>query len=207
MLAVKPDAAEGACRALGADRGDPGALHRGRACPAPAWRPRWAASPWSCGPCPTRRRWSAPGVTAISGGSFATSADLAWAEDVLSAVGTVVRLPERLLDAVTGLSGSGPAYFFLVAEALIEAGRADGARPARSAGPWWSRRCWARPRCLTETGRDPEALRAMVTSPAGTTAAGIRALEAQGGALGLHGGGGGRHRAVAQPAALSGPCP
>ena len=41
---------------------------------------------------------------------------------MLSAVGTVVRLPERLLDAVTGLSGSGPAYFFLVAEALLEAG-------------------------------------------------------------------------------------
>src|SRR6202035_2088190 len=48
----------------------------------------------------------------IAGGAFATSHDLAWAEDVLSAVGTVVRLPERLLDAVTGLSGSGPAYFF-----------------------------------------------------------------------------------------------
>ena len=52
----------------------------------------------------------------------ATDDDLAWAESILAAVGTVVRLPEHLLDAVTGLSGSGPAYVFLVAEALIEAG-------------------------------------------------------------------------------------
>ena len=67
----------------------------------------------------------------MSGGSAATAADLDWAEGILAAVGTVVRLPERHLDAVTGLSGSGPAYFFLVAEALIEAGVQWGC-PARS---------------------------------------------------------------------------
>ncbi len=58
----------------------------------------------------------------MSGGSFATSLDLGWAEGLLGSLGAVVRLPERMLDAVTGLSGSGPAYFFLVAEALIDAG-------------------------------------------------------------------------------------
>ena len=102
--------------------------------------------------------------TAISGGSFATSADLAWAEDVLAAVGTVVRLPERLLEPVTGLSGSGPAYFFLVAEALHRSRRADGPDPGDQPDlvvetMRGSAKC-------SETGEDPEALRAMVTSPA-----------------------------------------
>ncbi len=118
------------------------------------------------------------GVTAISGGSFATSQDLAWAEDVLSAVGTVVRLPERLLDAVTGLSGSGPAYFFLVAEALMEAGVQMGLDRDVSR-TLVVETMLGSAMLLQETGHDPEALRAMVTSPAGTTAAGIRTLEAR----------------------------
>ena len=62
------------------------------------------------------------GAAAISPGTAATEDDLAWAEEVLGAVGVVVRVPEKLLDAVTGLSGSGPAYVFLVAEAMAEAG-------------------------------------------------------------------------------------
>src|ERR1700733_9865519 len=66
------------------------------------------------------------GVAAMSGGAAATPADLDWAEGILGALGTVVRLPERHLDAVTGLSGSGPAYVYLVAEALIDAGVAAG---------------------------------------------------------------------------------
>ena len=118
------------------------------------------------------------GVTAISGGSFATSHDLRWAEDILSAVGTVVRLPERLLDAVTGLSGSGPAYFFLVAEALMEAGVQMGLTRDVSR-TLVVETMLGSARLLEETGQDPEALRAMVTSPAGTTAAGVRALEAK----------------------------
>ncbi len=62
------------------------------------------------------------GAAAIAGGAAAGDDDLDWAEQILSAVGTVVRVAEPLLDAVTGLSGSGPAYVFLVAEALVEAG-------------------------------------------------------------------------------------
>ncbi len=66
------------------------------------------------------------GAAAICGGSTAGEDDLAWAEELLGAVGTVVRVPEKALDAVTGLSGSGPAYVFLVAEALAEAGVLEG---------------------------------------------------------------------------------
>jgi hypothetical protein len=62
------------------------------------------------------------GAAAIAPGTSAGDADLAWAESILGSVGTVARVSEPLLDAVTGLSGSGPAYIFLVAEALIEAG-------------------------------------------------------------------------------------
>ena len=118
------------------------------------------------------------GVTAISGGSTPPSADLAWAEDVMAAVGTVVRLPERLLDAVTGLSGSGPAYFFLVAEALIEAGVQMGLTREVSR-TLVVETMLGSAKLLAETGEDPEVLRAMVTSPAGTTAAGVRVLEAR----------------------------
>ena len=127
---------------------------------------------------PNRPALVGAGVTAISGGSWATSRDLAWGEDVLTAVGTVVRLPERLLDAVTGLSGSGPAYFFLVAEALVEAGVQMGLtrEVSRTLVAETMRGSAA---LLHETGRDPEVLRAMVTSPAGTTAAGVRTLEAR----------------------------
>ena len=75
------------------------------------------------------------GVSAIAAGSAAAVTDLEWAETILGAVGQVVRLPEKLLDAVTGLSGSGPAYVFLVAEALIEAGRARRPRPGDGPHP------------------------------------------------------------------------
>ena len=66
------------------------------------------------------------GAAAIAAGTAATDDDLAWAESILGAVGTVVRVPESSLDAVTGLSGSGPAYVFLVAEALMDAGVTAG---------------------------------------------------------------------------------
>jgi pyrroline-5-carboxylate reductase len=116
------------------------------------------------------------GASAICAGSRAGDADLDWAESLLGAVGLVVRVPERLMDAVTGLSGSGPAYLFLVAEALIEAGVLSGL-PRDTAEQLTRQTLLGSARLLAESDQGPEALRAAVTSPGGTTAAGLRALE------------------------------
>jgi pyrroline-5-carboxylate reductase len=119
------------------------------------------------------------GAAAISPGRAAGTEDVAWARGILEAVGTVVELPEASLDAVTGLSGSGPAYVFFLAEAMIDAGVLVGLAPpvARDLAV---QTLLGSARLLAETGEEPSALRAAVTSPGGTTAAGIRALEAAG---------------------------
>ena len=116
------------------------------------------------------------GAAAIAGGSSADDADLAWAEEVLGAVGVVVRVDEPLLDAVTGLSGSGPAYVFLVAEALVDAGVLVGL-PRDLASTLAIQTLLGSARLLAEGDEGPEALRAAVTSPGGTTAAGLAVLE------------------------------
>jgi len=116
------------------------------------------------------------GVSGMSGGSAATAADLEWAESILAAVGSVVRLPERQLDAVTGVSGSGPAYIFLVAEALIDAGVTAGLSREVSRQLVVGT-VLGSARMMAETGDDPGSLRAAVTSPGGTTAAAVRTLE------------------------------
>jgi len=115
------------------------------------------------------------GAAAIAGGTGATAADLDWAEGVLGAVGTVVRVDEDKLDAVTGLSGSGPAYVFLVAEALIDAGVLVGL--SRDVATQLAVQTLRGSAELLAEGTPPAELRAAVTSPGGTTAAGLHALE------------------------------
>ena len=118
------------------------------------------------------------GAAAMCGGTFATDDDLVWAAGILGVVGTVVRVAEPLLDAVTGLVGSGPAYLFLVAEALIDAGVLAGlTRPVADA---LVRQLFVGSAAMLDEYGDPVALRAMVTSPGGTTAAGLRVLEEHG---------------------------
>jgi pyrroline-5-carboxylate reductase len=114
------------------------------------------------------------GVTAICIDSSSDPTALDWAEGILSAVGMVVRVDEEHFDAVTGLTGSGPAYVFAVAEALIEAGVNVGL-PTELLEPMVSRLLVGASALLAERG-DPSALREAVTSPGGTTAAGLAVL-------------------------------
>jgi pyrroline-5-carboxylate reductase len=116
------------------------------------------------------------GASAIAAGTHAGDADLQWAENLLAAVGLVVRVKESLLDAVTGLSGSGPAYVFLVAEALIEAGVLAGL-PRDVSEALSVQTLLGAATLLSTSDEGAEALRAAVTSPGGTTAAGLRVLE------------------------------
>jgi len=115
-------------------------------------------------------------ASAIAAGAGAGPADLDWAHEVLGSVGLVVRVAEKVLDAVTGLSGSGPAYVFLVAEALVDAGVLVGLdRPTSAA--LTRQTLLGAAMLLDQSGELPEELRAAVTSPGGTTAAGLRVLE------------------------------
>lgn len=114
-------------------------------------------------------------ASAISGGAGAGSADLDWAESILSAVGIVERLPEAQLDAFTGVIGSGPAYVFLVAEALIDAAVDEGLE--RAVAERVVTQLLVGASALLERDGDPARLRTNVTSPNGTTAAGLAVLD------------------------------
>ncbi len=119
------------------------------------------------------------GATAISAGSLARPEDMEWAAGIMRSVGSVVEVPEKLLDAVTGLSGSGPAYVFVIVEAMTEAGVLVGL-PRPVARDLVVQTLFGSAQLLRETGQSAEELRAAVTSPGGTTAAGLRRLEAGG---------------------------
>lgn len=119
------------------------------------------------------------GAAAIAAGSHAGPEDMAWAAGVLRSVGVVVEVVEDDLDAVTGVSGSGPAYVFLLAEALRDAGVAEGLDPGVAMALVRQTLAGAGA-LLAAAERPPEELRADVTSPGGTTAAGIAVFEAGG---------------------------
>jgi pyrroline-5-carboxylate reductase len=115
------------------------------------------------------------GASAIAPGRHAGDQHLDVAAQLLGAVGIVVRVEESALDAVTGLSGSGPAYVFLMAEAMIEAGVLVGL--PRDISQLVEQTLLGSATLLAQRDDGPEALRAAVTSPGGTTAAGLRELE------------------------------
>ena len=116
------------------------------------------------------------GAAAIAPGSAASPEDLDWARGILEAVGTVAVVSEADLDAVTGLSGSGPAYLFRLAEALRAAGTAQGLDSA-TADALTRQTLLGAATLLAESGEDPGRLRENVTSPGGTTAAGLAVLD------------------------------
>jgi len=119
------------------------------------------------------------GISALCKGPGATDADLAWAERLFAACGRTVRVEEPMIDAVTAVSGSGPAYFFYLIEAMAAAGVAEGldedvalqlaVETCRGAGE-----------LLAKSGEAPQVLRAKVTSPGGTTQAAIESMTAAG---------------------------
>jgi pyrroline-5-carboxylate reductase len=119
------------------------------------------------------------GMAGLCAGAKATPDDLALAQRLLGAAAEVIRVPEDLMDAVTAVSGSGPAYFFYLTELLAAAGvelglsEEDAARLARVTFEGAAR-------LLAESGEDAAALRKKVTSPGGTTEAALKFLEARG---------------------------
>ncbi len=117
------------------------------------------------------------GMSGIAGGPRATDDDVQWVEGLFAASGKTVPVDEDLMDVVTGVSGTGPAYFFYVIEALIAAGMADGLS-YEFAYQLAVQTCAGAAKLLTETGHRPEDLRAMVTSPNGTTQRAMETLDA-----------------------------
>ncbi len=178
ILAVKPDAAPAVARTV-ADVGVPRILSIAAGVRTETLE---AELPDTCAVIRAMSNTPAlvgAGATAIAAGSRAAAADLDWAEELLRTVGQVVRVDEDRLDAVTGLSGSGPAYVFLVAEALVEAGVLNGLDRATST-TLAVQTLLGSATLLAEGEDDAATLRAAVTSPGGTTAAGLAVLERAG---------------------------
>ena len=119
------------------------------------------------------------GATALAAGTHAKEADVAIARALFEAVGRVVVLEENLLDAVTGLSGSGPAYVMLIIEALADGGVKVGLH-RDTALLLAAQTVYGSAKLLLETGEHPGRLKDMVTSPGGTAIAGLHTLESGG---------------------------
>ncbi|GHC70714.1 pyrroline-5-carboxylate reductase [Nocardiopsis terrae] len=119
------------------------------------------------------------GMTAVSGGAHTEAAHLDRAEELLGAVGEVLRVGEQHMDTVTAISGSGPAYFYFIAETMIEAGVAMG-MPRVTAQQLVGQTMTGAAAMLDGSGEHPVVLREAVTSPGGTTAAALRELERHG---------------------------
>jgi pyrroline-5-carboxylate reductase len=116
------------------------------------------------------------GCTVLSGGTHATEAHLALAQAIFTAVGHVLRLDERHLDAVTAVSASGPAFVYVMLEALTD-GAVSCGLPRAAAMELVTRMTLGAAEMVLATGRHPAALKDDVTTPGGCTIAGLMALE------------------------------
>lgn len=119
------------------------------------------------------------GATAVAAGAHASERDLALAEAVFGSVGLAVVLPESALDAVTGLSGSGPVYIYMVIEAMIDGGVKMGI-PRAVAAKLAAQTVFGAAKLVIETGKHPALLKDEVTTPGGTAISAIHVLESKG---------------------------
>jgi len=117
------------------------------------------------------------GACGLSSGSHATDEDVELVTELLESVGVVEQIPEKLMDALTGLSGSGPAYVFQMIEALSDGGVKMGL-PRATSTRLAAQTLLGAAKMVLETGEHPGALKDAVTSPGGTTIAGIHEMEA-----------------------------
>ena len=124
------------------------------------------------------------GATAIAPGKRTTPADVERAKEIFSAIGVMVQVEEEKIDAVTALSGSGPAFVYSVIEALADGGIRTGL-PPDVALALATQTVLGAAQFATESNSSPEELRRMVITPGGTTAAGLAAMDEHGTAAGL----------------------
>lgn len=196
IVAVKPDAVEGVVETLAAAAADADSssveqvvVSVAAGVPTAFYEAKLPAGAPVVRVMPNTPMLVGAGITALSRGRYANDAQLAEVSEIFSAVGAVLTVPEKQMDAVTAVSGSGPAYFFLMVEAVVDAGVAAGLpRPVATelAAQTMAGAAAMLLHRMTESGPgsavgplDTSAaqLRASVTSPGGTTAAGLRELE------------------------------
>ncbi|MHA7666041.1 pyrroline-5-carboxylate reductase [Mycolicibacterium sp. HS_4_1] len=196
IVAVKPDAVEGVVEALAVVAADADSssveqvvVSVAAGVPTSFYEAKLPAGAPVVRAMPNTPMLVGAGITALSRGRFANEAQLAEVADIFSAVGAVLTVPEKQMDAVTAVSGSGPAYFLLMVEAVVDAGVAAGlprAVATELAAQTMAGSAAMLLNRMAESGTasavgplDTSAaqLRASVTSPGGTTAAGLRELE------------------------------
>jgi pyrroline-5-carboxylate reductase len=180
VLAVKPQGIDKVLTEIGAEvRPDQLVVSVAAGVPIEALEARLAPGTRVVRSMPNTPATVQAGATAISGGAHAREDDLRVARELFEAVGRVVVLDESLLDAVTGLSGSGPAYVMLIIEALADGGVKVGLH-RDTALTLAAQTVFGSARLLLETGEHPGRLKDMVTSPGGTAIAGLHTLESGG---------------------------
>jgi pyrroline-5-carboxylate reductase len=175
LIAVKPDVVDAVCESLAAC-GVRRALSIAAGIPLRRLEQHLAPGTAVVRAMPNTPALVGEGAAAIAGGAATDDADIAWARSILESVGTVHVVDESMLDAVTGLSGSGPAYVFLLAEALIDAGVAAGL-PRDVSVALTEQTLLGAATLLARSDSPPNVLRENVTSPGGTTAAGLRVFD------------------------------
>ncbi len=180
VLAVKPQVIDKVLEAVGGDvRPETLVVSVAAGVPVAAIEARLPKGTRVVRTMPNTPATALAGATAIAAGTHATDDDLETARALFAAVGRVVTLDESLLDAVTGLSGSGPAYVMLMIEALADGGVKVGLH-RDTALLLAAQTVYGSAKLLLETGEHPGRLKDMVTSPGGTAIAGLHTLESGG---------------------------